>query len=127
MRIEHFALNVPDPVKMADWYVENLGFKIVLATDEAPFVRFLADGYGGRIEIYNNPAGDVLDFNNTHPLTVHLAFVSEDPNADRAKLEAVGATFVEEVNLPDGGLLVMMKDPWGVAIQFCKRGTPFEM
>ncbi len=125
MKIEHFALNVPDPVKSAQWYVENLGFKIAMAMDKAPYAHFLSDGNGGMIEIYNNPGGAVLDFPNTHPLTVHLAFVSEDPNADRAKLEDAGATFVEEVNLPDGGLLVMMKDPWGVAIQFCKRGTPF--
>ncbi len=127
MKIEHFALNVPDPVKTAAWYVENLGFKIATAMDKAPFTHFIADGHGGMVEIYNNPAGAVLDFKNTHPLTVHLAFVSEDPNADRAKLEAAGASFVEEVNLPDGGLLIMMKDPWGVAIQFCKRGTPFKV
>lgn len=29
MKIEHVALNVPEASKMAKWYVENLGLKIV--------------------------------------------------------------------------------------------------
>ncbi len=126
MKIEHFALNVSDPVAMANWYVENLDFKIASAMDKAPFTHFLSDKNGGMIEIYNNPAGAILDFPNTHPLTVHIAFVSEDPDADKVKLEAAGASYVEEVKLPDGSHLLMMKDPWGVAIQFCKRGTPWK-
>jgi len=35
-----------------------------------------------------------------------------------------GAGYVEEVNLPDGSKLIMMRDPWGLAIQLCKRGMP---
>jgi glyoxylase I family protein len=30
---------------------------------------------------------------------------------------------VEET--PDGSSLVMMRDPWGVALQFCQRSRPF--
>ena len=28
MRIEHVAFNVPDPLAMARWYVEHLGFEV---------------------------------------------------------------------------------------------------
>jgi hypothetical protein len=31
---------------------------------------------------------------------------------------------VDEVRLKDGSHLVMMRDPWGLAIQLCKRGQP---
>ncbi len=126
MKLEHFALNVSNPREMAKWYVENLNFKIASSMNKEPFTHFLSDKNGGMIEIYHNATGEILDFHNTHPLTVHLAFVSEDPDQDRLRLEKEGAFFVEEVKLQDGGHLVMMKDPWGVAIQFCKRGTPWK-
>jgi hypothetical protein len=58
------------------------------------------------------------------PLLLHLAFVSADPEADRSALIAAGATFVKEEHLADGSHLIMMRDPWGLAIQLCKRGQP---
>ena len=58
------------------------------------------------------------------PLLVHLAFVSPDPENDKNRLIEAGAGYVEEVNLPDGSKLIMMRDPWGLAIQLCKRGMP---
>lgn len=76
------------------------------------------------VEIYNNPPDQVPDYAAMNPLLLHLAFVSEDPKADQARLEAAGAKFVEAVTPPDGSLLIMMRDPWGFAIQLCRRGTP---
>jgi catechol-2,3-dioxygenase len=29
MRLEHTGLNVADPIKMAQWYVEHLGMKVL--------------------------------------------------------------------------------------------------
>jgi hypothetical protein len=49
--------------------------------------------------------------------------VCENPVEKRAELETVGATFAEEVHIKDGSHLVMMRDPWGLAIQLCKRGN----
>ena len=55
MIFEHFALNVTNPVEMADWYVENLEMKIVRSIDKSPFTRFLADRTGRVVlEIYSN-------------------------------------------------------------------------
>jgi hypothetical protein len=45
-----------------------------------------------------------------------------DPDADRKRLEAAGATFFEEIRLPDGTFVIMLRDPWGVPLQLCKRG-----
>jgi len=125
MKIEHFALNVDDPVTMAVWYEKNLGLKIVKQLTEPPFTRFLADS-GGTVllEIYNNPPDRVPDYREMDPLLLHLAVVSADPDADRATLIDAGATFVEEVRTDDGSYLVMMRDPWGLALQLCKRGKP---
>lgn len=125
MKIEHFALNVADPVAMAEWYVANLGMTIARKLDGGPKTHFLADISGQvMIEIYNNPPDEVPPYAEMNPLLVHLAFVCENPSEKRAELEKVGASFAEEVHIKDGSHLVMMRDPWGLAIQLCKRGVP---
>ena len=58
-----------------------------------------------------------------HPLLLHLALVSADPYADSKRLQLAGAQQVDEVNLADGSLLVMLRDPWGLALQLCRRGA----
>jgi glyoxylase I family protein len=122
MKIEHFALNVEDPVAMAQWYSEQLGLRIVRQMKAHPFTTFLADGSGRiMIEIYKNPADEVPPYRTMNPLLVHLAFVSEAPERDMARLLEAGATLDSELHLDDGSYLIMMRDPWGLAIQFCKR------
>ncbi|MCX6367943.1 MAG: VOC family protein [Armatimonadetes bacterium] len=125
MRIEHFALNVAEPVAMAAWYVEHLGFRVVRHVDNTTQTHFLADESGQSVlEIYCNPPDQVPDYASLDPLIVHIALVSENPDTDRARLEAAGATYASEVRLPDGSQLTMLRDPWGLALQLCKRGTP---
>lgn len=122
MRIEHVAFNVTDPNAVAHWYTTHLGMTIAHKIDEAPYTHFLKDSSGtSMIEIYNNPSDQVPDYRAMHPLLLHLAFVSPNPDADRTRLEAAGASFAEEVKTPDGSHLVMLRDPWGFAIQLCKR------
>ena len=73
MEIEHLGLNVADPAAMADWYVEHLGMRIVLASDAPVPVRFLADSAGRvMLEIYHNPQADVPSYASVDPLVVHL-------------------------------------------------------
>lgn len=125
MKIEHVALNVNDPAAMARWYVEHLGLTVVRRIQEAPHTHFLADSSGRMmLEIYNNPPEQVPDYATMDPLLLHLAFVSEDPDQDKEALVAAGASMVKEDRLNDGSLLVMLRDPWGLAIQMCKRGIP---
>lgn len=125
MKFEHFALNVEDPQSMRSWYTAQLGLQVVRQMEESPYTTFLADSSGTiMLEIYNNPAADIPPYRSMHPLLVHLAFVSEDPKKDLERLQQAGATLVNEQHLPDGSHLLMMRDPWGLAIQFCKRGVP---
>jgi hypothetical protein len=49
---------------------------------------------------------------------------ASDPAGDRDRLLAAGATYVEDVNLPNGGYIVTLRDPWGVPFQLVNRGTP---
>ncbi|MFV0290190.1 MAG: VOC family protein [Mangrovibacterium sp.] len=121
MKIEHLALNVPDSVAMADWYVENLGFKLVKAVNASPFVRFIVDDSACMLELYSNEAAPTFNFAQVHHLSLHLAFESLNPESDAKRLAEAGARLIETVQTNDGDLLVMMKDPWGVAIQLCCR------
>jgi catechol-2,3-dioxygenase len=122
MKIEHFAINVPQPVEMAEWYCRNLGMTVVSKEDKGAFTHFLADNSGRvMIEIYCNPNNEVPDYKNMNALILHLAFVSTNPEEDRKRLEAAGATFDSEFRLNNGTLLIMLRDPWGIAIQLCKR------
>ncbi len=126
LNVEHVACNVTDPVAMAAWYVEHLGMRVVRRVQTPPYMHFLADANGHAvIEIYTNPTADpVPDYAAMHPLRFHLAFAAPDPDAARAALVAAGATFVDEQMLADGSRLLMLRDPWGLPLQLCKRTTP---
>lgn len=125
MKFEHFALNVPDPVAMAGWYVEHCGMRVVLCLDEAPHTHFLADE-GGRtvMEIYSNPAAPLPEYAAQPPLLFHFAFAVADAAAVRDRLLAAGASLEVEQRLDDDSHLVMLRDPWGVPLQLCNRATP---
>ena len=125
MKLEHFALNVEDPLRMSDWYVTHLGLRVVRQMTAAPFTTFLADDSGRiMIEIYNKPANQVPPYREMDPLLVHLAFVSDNPENDKNRLLAAGASLETDQHLEDGSHLVMLRDPWGLAVQLCKRGLP---
>ncbi len=124
MKIEHLALNVADPTAMGEWYKENLGMHVVLGLAEPPYTHFLADDSGTvMMEIYHNTTATVPDYANQDPLVFHLAFVSADPVADKARLMAVGATELKDEVLDDGSVLITVRDPWGLPVQLCNRVT----
>jgi catechol 2,3-dioxygenase-like lactoylglutathione lyase family enzyme len=126
MKLEHVAINVPDPLSLARWYVEHLGLKVVRRFMQAPWGHFLADD-GGRIllEIYGNESAPRHDFPSQHPAMLHFAFVSNDVGADVKRLVGAGATLVGSIERSDGGdELAMLRDPWGVCLQLVKRAQP---
>ena len=126
MKIEHFALNVEDALSTARWYVEHLGLTVKRRVMEAPWAHFLADDSGTvMIEIYSNTTVELADYRNTDPLAMHLALVSNNVEADVARLISAGASQVGEIQqTPSGDTMAMLRDPWGVAIQLVKRATP---
>lgn len=125
MKLEHVAFNVKDPPAVAAWYCGHLGLTVARRQGAPHHTHFLADD-GGTVllEIYNNPPDAVPPYADMDPLLFHLAFVSADPERDRDALVAAGAALVSDQRLADGTHLVMLRDPWGLAFQLCKRGTP---
>lgn len=126
MRIEHVAFNVSDPLAMARWYVEHLGFEVRRRVMEPPWAHFLVDSSGATmIEIYGNREAPALDFPNLSPAAVHLALVSDDIEADVRRLIAAGATSESGVQpLPGGDKMAFVRDPWGITLQLIRRAEP---
>ncbi len=123
MKIEHVAFNVPAPAAMADWWVEHLDMRIVAQGGPPVTGRFLADATGRTlVEIYANPAAPTPDYTGLDPLVLHLAFVSADIAADRARLGQAGATPLGEIQTtPAGDRVCMLRDPWGFPLQLVQR------
>ena len=125
MKFEHFGINVPDAAAMAVWYVKHLKMQGVRSIQEPPHMHFLADATGRVVmEIYTNPIAPIPAYADQHPLCLHVAFAVEDAATTRDNLIANGATLLTDQKMDDGSHLVMLRDPWGVALQLCQRNVP---
>ena len=77
------------------------------------------------LEVYHNPPDAVPDYASMDPLVFHIAFMVDDVEGTCRKLVAAGATVYSEATITDSGdKLAMLRDPWGVPIQFLKRADP---
>jgi glyoxylase I family protein len=126
VRLEHVGLNVADPIKATQWYVDNLGMKVLREGPAPAHTRFLGDAGGNMmLEIYHNPPEAVPNYTAMDPLLLHVAFMVDDVDAIRSKLLAAGATAVGEVaTISTGDKIAMLRDPWGLALQFVHRANP---
>ncbi|BCM92044.1 hypothetical protein IAD21_03923 [Abditibacteriota bacterium] len=125
MKIEHTAFPAADPVATANWYVVNLGLRIVRQTGAPTYTHFLSDDAGGIIEIYNNPRVAVPNYAAMDSLLLHVAFEVEDIVSEHQRLLNAGCTAEDKITLlPSGDVVVMLRDPWNFALQLVKRATP---
>ena len=122
MKLEHFALNVPNARALVDFFVANLGMRIVIENNTSPFVHFITDDAGAMLEIYSNPAVPITDYTAVHPTNLHIAFASSDIENDRAKLIAAGAEALGEISAtPAGDKLAFFRGPDAVPFQLVQR------
>lgn len=120
---EHLALNVSDKDRFVEWYVQNLGLRVV--RDRPGKMAFLADCHGVvMMEVYSNPNAQQLDFPGVDPLAVHVAFEVDDPEKDAEQLVAAGASVHDPFKSAGDDTMVMLRDPFGVGLQLIKRGAP---
>jgi len=124
MNLEHVAINVPEPAAMSKWYAENLGMRIVMESNESPYMHFISDDAGSMLELYNNPAAPMPDYPNMNAFNFHIAFASDNIEADRDRLVAAGATAGEITSTPRGDKLLFLRDPWQIPFQFVQRSAP---
>ncbi len=125
-RPEHFALNLADPLAMAQWYTKHLRMTVVRQSGPPTHTTFFADaGKNIMLELFCNKNFPMLDLRQVNHMALHLAFMAEDIAATRDALLAAGATVVDDITqIPNGDTVLMMRDPWGLPIQFVKRVDP---
>jgi len=126
LRFEHLAVNVPDPQSMTNWYFENLGMKVIRKGTPPTYTNFFADaGSNMMFEVFNNTNYPLLDPSKLDILSVHFAFVVDDVRSIRNALIAAGATLADELReTSTGDQVLVLRDPWGLPIQFIKRAQP---
>lgn len=120
--LEHPAIDVADPVAVATWWCDNLGFTKTRQKDDETHTTFIVDASGRvAIEMYRARTQPVApDYFSIDPLTLHFGFTSKDVEADIERLTKAGATLVVHEKAP-GFEGAMMRDPFGIPIQFVKR------
>ncbi|MBN2369698.1 MAG: VOC family protein [Vicinamibacteria bacterium] len=126
MRIEHIAFTVKDPTSVARWWERNLGMSIVRSSDRPPFAHFVADASGRMLFELHCPAGvAVPDYRSLDARILHVAFMADDLATARDRLVEAGASLESDVEqIASGDQIVMLRDPWGLAVQLVRRGTP---
>jgi catechol 2,3-dioxygenase-like lactoylglutathione lyase family enzyme len=127
MKFEHVALNVPDARAMVRWYVANLGLKVVRKVEgDDRHIHFLGDDTGRVfLELYSNPVAPYPDYAAMDPQVLHVAFYAPDAGAVLQRLVAAGAKPFSDDTLADGTRLIVVRCPWGVALQLAQRAKPF--
>ena len=126
--IEHIGFVVTDSESRARWYQETLGFKILNSFETASgHVAFIQCSQTGLIfELITDKTLAPIEDALTHPLQLHIAFKSNDIEADKSRLIEQGAEFVTDCATADPDAMVLIvKDPWGNFIQLAKRKEDF--
>lgn len=125
MNLEHVAINVNEPAKLAQWLVDNLGMRIVLHSDEPPYMNFVADDAGSMIELYHNDTVALPDYSEVEPANLHFAFATTDIEADRQRLLDAGATPAGDITVNAvGDKLTFLRSPWNEPLQLIQRAKP---
>jgi catechol 2,3-dioxygenase-like lactoylglutathione lyase family enzyme len=125
-RPEHIALNVPDPLAAVNWYADNLGMRVMRKGGAPTYTTFIADSGGNiMLEFFHNADYPLLESTKINHMSLHLAFMVDNVAAFKMKMLEAAATMVEDITMtPAGDQVLMLRDPWGLPIQFVRRVEP---
>jgi catechol 2,3-dioxygenase-like lactoylglutathione lyase family enzyme len=123
IRFEHIALNVDNSVETARWYRDNMGMVILRGGDDPTSKQFVSDPGGNMMfEFYHTELAKVPDYASMHNHEIHIAFHVDDVKAACQRLIDAGARMDGEIVVtPDGDEIAIVRDPWGIPIQFVRR------
>jgi len=121
--LEHTAISSPDPQKLAQWYVDHLGFHINFSYAGNYFVKA--------------PNGSILEIipsegslppqtmaTNKNPGIRHLAIAIDDFDAAHEELKAKGVHFQSEPLNNQGNRLLFFNDGDGNLLHLIHREKP---
>lgn len=118
--LEHTAIASPSPVKLAQWYVDHLEFRINFEYDGNYFVRA---ANGTMLEIIPSQ-GPRAEQQMRDPGLRHLAIEVQDFDAAYSALRARGVNFAGEPYVNMGNRLVFFSDCDGNLVHLIQREKP---
>jgi catechol 2,3-dioxygenase-like lactoylglutathione lyase family enzyme len=118
--LEHVAIASPEPPKLAEWYVNTLGFVI---NYQSPRTTFVKAPNGSMIEIITAEGARVAQ-TEKQPGLRHLALEVDDFDAAYGDLKKKGVAFQGEPGEKGGVRTVFFHDPEGNLLHLIQRQTP---
>jgi glyoxylase I family protein len=118
--LEHIAIATPNPERLAQWYVDTLGFTINYRYGPNVFVKA---PNGTMLEIIPSE-GEIRPQKPKDPGIRHLAIVPDDFQAGYERLRSQGVTFITDVIEIEGNRLVFFNDPDGNILHLIHRPQP---
>ncbi|HUI55277.1 MAG TPA: VOC family protein [Bryobacteraceae bacterium] len=121
--IEHTAIASPDPLRLAQWYVDHLDFVVNFQPPNSRTV-FVRAPDGSMIEIIEaSPAPRAAQGMRDAGLR-HLAIAVADFGAVLVRLKEEGVTFLTEPETAGGNTVVFFTDGDGNILHLLHRQTP---
>ncbi len=121
--IEHVAIASPDPLRLARWYVEHLGFLINYQSAHSKTV-FIKAADGSMVEIIES-APDTAPAEKINAAGLrHLALTVTDFPSVYAGLKKQGVRFLTDAETKNGNSLAFFTDPDGNILHLLHRETP---
>jgi glyoxylase I family protein len=118
--LEHTAIASPDPLRLAQWYVDHLGFHINFEYSGNYFVKA---ANGTMLEIIPSE-GVRAPQKMKDPGIRHLAIAVEDFDAAHEDLKARSVKFLTEPFTTQGNRLVFFSDGDGNILHLIQREKP---
>ncbi len=120
--IEHTAIASSDPAKLAQWYVDHLGFVINYKSSNSR-THFVRTPDGSMIEIIESK-GDAGAPGMKDPGIRHMALTVADFPAACARLKELGVAFLKEPETVGGNSTVFFRDCDGNILHLLHREKP---
>lgn len=122
MYAEHVGLHAGDPVELAKWYVETLGFEVVrtLEKEGRPPIYFLRGDQGLVIEILPTTAARPTR-QLTDPGYSHIGLVVEDFDKATSSLQSKGVSPTNVRQTSNGWTIGYFNDPEGNQLEIVYR------
>lgn len=118
--LEHTAIASPNPERLANWYVDNLGFHINYNYDGNYFVKA---PNGSMLELIPSE-GEPVTQKMRDPGIRHLAITVDDFDAAHEQLKRQSVRFYTEPYETQGNRLVFFADCDGNILHLIKRPQP---
>jgi glyoxylase I family protein len=118
--LEHTAIASPDPLRLAQWYVDHLDFVINYSYAGNYFVKA---ANGSMLEIIPGK-GSLPEQRMDDPGIRHLAFQVDDFEGAHQRLKAAGVRFLTEPVNNQGNRLLFFTDLDGNILHLVQREKP---